>query len=194
MASASLDAPRPRITRLMHGRPMTTAGKADFGKSRRLAPMVPSTPMSDLGYDPCIHRTAATAPVERSRQRTLPIRRPDHQDRSRPIRDMQSVEPKDRSAGPNRLWRARKHKQEPQDDDPFRDCDVRRSRKFHASAPPARHIPRRGERIAALLPHQRVRQLPRGRPEPRRRDLPGLRLYAAGALIFESSSAPARSP
>jgi len=70
----------------------------------------------------------------------------------------------------------------PHHDVPYRDCDVRRSRKFDAAASPSRHIPSHSDRSAAVLPHQRVRELPRGRPDPRDRAMPDLWLHTSSAL------------
>jgi hypothetical protein len=143
--------------------------------------MVPSTPASNLGYDLFV-----TGPQRRPRSSASTTDAPDTppgppEERSRPIRAMQSVE--QRVATQAKPPASRQKEQEEQPNDvPFRDRDVRRSREFHASAAPTRLIPSRRERSAALLPHQRVRQLPRDRSDSRRRDLPGLRLYAADAL------------
>lgn len=133
--------------------------------------MIPTSPVRSDG------------PGRASRQRTLPIRRPNLQDRSHPISGNAERMNQGRCPGPNRLWRARKHKKTNQHDVPFRDCDVRRSRKLDASAAPTRFHTIRREQFAALLPHQRLRELPRGRCGPWRCDLPGLRLHPPSPLI-----------
>jgi hypothetical protein len=122
-------------------------------------------------------------PGRASRQRTLPIRRPDHQECSRPpIRGTLSGCTRVAAQAPTACGAPESTKKKQPRDDPIRDRDVRRSRKFHASAAPTRLFTGLGERRAAVLPDERMRELPAGRCRQRRRDLSGLRLHPAHPL------------
>ena len=80
----------------------------------------------------------------------------------------------------DRLRRARKKRRTNRHDVPHCDRDVRRSRQFHASIAPSRDRRPHG-RWPSLLPHQRLRELPRSRSVDRDRDMPRLRGHAAPA-------------
>ena len=143
--------------------------------SRRRVPwfsaMIPTSPVRSDG------------PGRAHRQRTLPARRPDHQPPLAPTSTGHAERNKRVAAQARTACGAPEStKYQNSHDVPFRDRDVRRSRKFHASAPPTCPFPVSREYVAALLPHQRLRELPRGRCGPRRRDLPGLRLHPPSAL------------
>ena len=130
------------------------------------------------------------SPVERLEQRTLPASQP-RITRTAPAPISGCPERSTTTAAaqaPNRLWRARKQHEYPDHDVPFHHHDLCRSFQLHA--PHAAPRVRRQHRLAPLLRHQRLPQLPRGRSDHRRRDVRDLRLHPPHPLTELTSRRP----
>ncbi len=178
--------PGPSTRPTLRSRPPPTSCAARASPSFATPPtshLTPNVPLTEHPFASYSSQVSGPRSDRSSASKwTLPASDPDHRIRSGPHTGCpeRTNQRQGRCPGPNRLRRARKHKEKSFHDVP-KHHDVR-CRTFQLHAPDASSRVRCQCHHAAVLPHQRLPDLPRGRHRSRDRDLPDLRSKPAAPL------------